>query len=287
MFKQNLEYMLIRSFGWLLLLMPESFRFWFAEMMAILVFKYVKKRREVTIGNVRLAFPELSDKEIEKLALKSYKTIFKGFMMSLWITKIYDNDKKIKIDNFELIDKLQSKNKGLVVASLHTGCVDANMAICRKVTLYTVMKAQKNKKLDRWIKDNREKTGVKVIHKGKGAIRELIKAIKNKAVVGLFSDHRDGEGVEVTFFGKKTLASSGAVNLALRYGAPMVLCYNLFNEDNSTTLYVDKVIPIFKTGDFKFDVKINTQRMINEFERVMRTYPDQYMWIHNRWRDAK
>lgn len=284
MFKFKLEMFFIKSATWLLLKTPESFRYKFGDFLGLLSYKLIKKRRIVTLNNIRNAFPEKSEDEVEKIAVKSYQTMVKTFMMSLWIPDTCRDDKKVKYENYEVFEEAKNQGRGVIIASLHMGCFEAVQKIALTNKLYDVIKPQKNILLDKFMNDNRRKTGVNLIYKDSASTRELIKALKNKDVVCLFSDHYD-LGCDVEFFGKKTQASSGVASLALKYGSPVVLMYNILDDNGVNTIHFEKIMEIEKTEDLKTDIVTNTQIMIHEFERLIKRYPEQWMWFHRRWRD--
>ena len=102
----------------------------------------------------------------------------------------------------------------------------------------------------------------------------------------MFSDHRD-KGAIVNFFGKETKAPSGAVSMALKFGMPLLLVYNVLNDDNTITIYVSDEIQMIKTGNFKEDVQSNVQLLINKMEDIIRENPTQWMWFHDRWNNFR
>ena len=283
MFRFKIEMIFIKGFHWLLMKTPESFRYKVAEHLAILAYILIKKRREVTLDNLRKAFPEKSEVEIENIAKESYKIMIKTFMMSLWIPDTCKDDSKVAFHNYELFEELKAQNKGVIIASLHMGCFEGLQKLALNNNIYDVIKKQKNPLLDKYMNDNRKRTGVNLIYKGSGATRELVKAIKNKDTVCLFSDHKD-DGCEVTFFGRKTFGSTGVANLGLKYDCPIVLTYVILDENNKTNIYFDKVLKLQKIGNIKKDVEINTQLLMNEYEELIRKYPEQWMWFHRRWK---
>ena len=75
--------------------------------------------------------------------------------------------------------------------------------------------------------------------------------------------------------------------MALKFEIPFVLVYNTFNEDNTITVYVTDEIELKRTGNFKEDVQNNVQYLINIMEDVIRKYPEQWMWFHDRWNNFR
>ena len=284
MFRFKVEMFFIKSFAWLLLKTSESFRYKFGEVLGILSYKLIKKRREVTLDNISKAFPEKNPKEVERIAKESYKVMVKTFMMSLWMPDICGDDNKVIFHNLELFEKVKSENKGIIIASLHMGSFEGVQKIALTNNLYDVIKSQKNNLLDEYMNENRRRTGIKLIYKGSSATRELVKAIKNKDIVCLFSDHKDDGGCDVEFFGRKTKGSTGVSTLSLRYDCPAILTYIILDENNKTHIYFDKVLSLVKSGDVKHDIEVNTQLLMDEYEALIRKYPEQWMWFHRRWK---
>lgn len=284
MFRFKVEMFFIKGATWLLLKLPESKRYRIGDFLGYLSYKLIKKRRLVTHRNISYAFPNKSEQEIEAIALKSYQTMVKTFMMSLWIPDTCRDDNKVKYSNYEIFEEAKSKGKGVVIASLHMGCFEAAQKIALTNNLYDVVKPQKNVLLDKFMNDNRKRTGLNIIYKDSAATRDLIKALKNKDIVCLFSDHYD-LGCDVEFFGRKTQASNGVASLSLKYDAPVVLMYNILDDKGINTIYFDKIIEMEKSGSIKDDIVSNTQKIIHEFERLIRNNPEQWMWFHRRWRD--
>lgn len=283
MLKFRIEMFLIKSAAWLLLKIPEKFRLKIGDFLGWASYKLIKKRRIVTLNNIKNAFPEKTIDEIEDIAIKSYKTMVKTFMMSLWIPETCRDDEKVKFENYDLFEKAKNQGKGVIIASLHMGCFESVQKIALNNKLYDVIKAQKNVLLDKYMNDNRKKTGINLIYKGSSATKDLVKALKNNDIVCLFSDHYD-IGCDVTFFGKQTQASTGVAALALKYGSPVVLMYNILDDRGVNTIHFDKIIEIKKTDNLKNDIVVNTQLLINEFENLIIKYPEQWMWFHRRWR---
>lgn len=283
MFRFKLEMFLIKSAVWLILKLPDKNKYKIGDFLGKLSYKLIKKRRELTLDNIRKAFPEKNEEEVKEIAIKSYQTMVKTFMMSLWIPDTCSDDNKVKFANYEFFLEALNQNKGLIIVSLHMGCFEAVQKVALHHNLYDVIRKQKNPLLDEYMNNNRKKTGINLIYKGSSSTRELVKAIKNKDIVCLFSDHH-GSGCEVEFFGRKVSSSTGVSSLALKYDAPVILMYNILDENGVNTIYFDKIIEMEKTGDLKADIITNTQKITYEFERLIRKYPEQWMWFHRRWR---
>lgn len=279
----RLQYWIVMIFRFILLLFPQKLRFKFAEFLGWLGYVAIKKRRETALMNLKLAFPNKSDKEREEIALESYKIMLKAFLCSLWFKEYFKNKDNIKTVNREAFEKAYAKGKGVIVALMHMGNMEASVKAVDGYSLVTVAKKQRNPYIDDFITESRERDlNLTLLKKSKGTSKELIKRLNNQNIIALFSDHRD-KGAIIDFFGESAKAPTGAVSLALKFDIPLLLVYNTFNEDNSCTVHVLDEIELIKTDSFKDDVINNTQNLIHKMEDVIREYPEQWMWFHDRW----
>lgn len=278
-----IQYIVARFFIFLLLLLPEKLRFKFGDFLGNLTYKLIKSRRMTALMNLKMAFPEKNNEEIEKIARKSFRIMIKAFLCSLWFDKYLKNPKNIKIINQESIEEAYKKGRGVMAATMHMGNMEASTVCAGEHKIITVAKKQRNPYINDYITRLRGKANyMEVIEKNERTSRVLISKIKEKKIYALFSDHRD-KGAIVNFFGKEAKAPSGAISMALKFNLPFLLVYNTFNDDNTITVYVSDEIELKKTGSFKEDVQNNVQYLINIMEDIIRKHPEQWMWFHDRW----
>lgn len=282
-----IQYIIARFFIFLLLLFPEKLRFKFGDFIGITTYKLVKSRRLTALINLKMAFPEKSEEEIEKIAKKSFQIMIKAFLCSLWFENYLKNSKNIKIINQQSVLNAYKKGKGVMAATMHMGNMEASTVCAREYKIITVAKKQRNPYINNYITNLRGKASyMEVIEKNKNTSRILISRLREKKIYALFSDHRD-KGANVNFFGKETKAPSGAISMALKFDMPFILVYNTFNDDNTITVYVTDEINLKRTNNFKEDVQNNVQLLINIMEDVIRKYPEQWMWFHDRWNNFR
>jgi len=260
---------------------PLKVRYSFFENLGLLGYYLIKKRRVLTIDNIKRAFPEKTDKEVIRIAKESYKTMGKMVMTSIYLEDITTNGHTI-IENEGLILKACEDNeKAVIIVSLHLGGFEAGSIMRSIRKFYAVFRRQKNRKLNDLMTEWREKGGLHSI-----PLRDseaLNSALKNKTLIALASDHH-ADDVEIEFFGRKTTAVSGPVLLGLKHKIPLVLSYAIF-EGNTVKVINKKILEIEKKENLKATVKYNMQKIFYEFEEIIKEYPEQYMWQHKRWRD--
>jgi Kdo2-lipid IVA lauroyltransferase/acyltransferase len=118
-------------------------------------------------------------------------------------------------------------------------------------------------------------------------VREVLKTLKSGGVVGILADLNTSreEGVFCDFFGVEASATAGVATLALRTGAVVLPGYLIWDEKARIhRLHFEPPVETINTGNQKEDVAANTARYAKVLESIIRRYPDQWLWIHRRWR---
>ncbi len=280
--KFKIEYMFFIGLTKLILILPQSLRFKIASGLGGLAYHILKKRKIVSLANISLAFPNMSEEEKEKIAKKSYKIMGKAFITSLWFEDYFKNEKNIKINGMENLDEVMARGKGCITACMHMGNMEASLFVGKKYPIATVAKNQKNPYINDYIINSRKKQNIILLQRSRSNAKDLIRLLDKKYIIALFCDHKD-LGSEINFFGRKAQAPNGPVSLALKNDIPLILQYNILNDDNTCTINFSKEIQLIKTGNFKDDVEKNVQLLINEVEKVILKHPEQWMWVHDRW----
>lgn len=279
----KLQYVIFRGFRGFLLMLPEKARFSVGEKVAVLGYKLIKSRRITTLANLKMAFPEKSEKEIEKIAIQSYKTMGKAFLGTIWLEEYMKNENNFRINGLEIVDKYCSEGP-VVFATMHFGNMESLLKFSEKYPFVTVAKKQRNPYLNKYISENRKHLNITLLEKSKRTSRELFEYAEKGENIALFSDHRD-KGTTVEFFGRETVSPTGVATLALRYNRPLILGYCTFNMDNTTSVHFKKVDVINdENNSFKQNVHLTTQKLISIMEDIITCYPEQWMWLHDRWK---
>ncbi len=253
--------------------------------MGLLAYFLVKKRRELTLDNIKNAFPQKNEKEVKRIAKESYKTMGKMIMTSIFLEEITKGE-NTSVENEEIMKKAieMAKDKAVLIVSLHLGGFEAGSKMENLRKFYAVFRKQKNEKINDLMTEWREKGGLNSIPLHESQL--LSKAINEKSIIALASDHY-GKDVEIEFFGRKTTAVAGPVLLSIKHKVPLVLAYAVFDKNNKIIVKNKKIIEIEKQSKLKETMKFNMQKIYNEFEEIIREYPEQYMWQHKRWRKKK
>jgi len=170
----------------------------------------------------------------------------------------------------------------VLVATAHLGNWELSAFTHALMTapMHIVVRPLDNPQLDTFVEHRRALTGNPIITK-KDAARGIFRALKSGDAVGILIDQNSSleEGVFIDFFGRKACANAAFVKFAHRTGAAVVPGFALWNESEQRyVLHFYPEVPM--TGD----VQADTQRVHSAIEAVIREHPDQWLWIHRRWK---
>jgi KDO2-lipid IV(A) lauroyltransferase len=132
----------------------------------------------------------------------------------------------------------------------------------------------------------RARMGVRTILRGRpGASRELIRVFKENRILGILIDQdTDVESAFVDFMGRPAWTPTAAASMALKFGAPVVYGYIHRNRDNRHTVTIEGPLDMVRTGDLEKDIVLNTAMLTKKIEASIRRDPEQWVWMHRRWR---
>jgi KDO2-lipid IV(A) lauroyltransferase len=141
-------------------------------------------------------------------------------------------------------------------------------------------------RLDRLLVDARARHGVHTISRGSpSAARHLLSGLRRNAILGMLIDQdTDVDGVFVPFFGRPAYTPSGPAALALKTGAAVIFGFILREGASRHRLILQGPIELIRTGDPARDIRENTARFTREIEQWIRSHPDHWVWMHNRWK---
>jgi Kdo2-lipid IVA lauroyltransferase/acyltransferase len=143
-----------------------------------------------------------------------------------------------------------------------------------------------NARVNELINHYRCLSGNRPIDKNKSA-RAILKVLAEGGTVGILADHNTAleEGVFVDFFGIPASTTSGLARLALRTDAAVVPGFLFWDESlGKYRLRFEPPVELARSGDEEADVRENTQRFTSVIERYVRAHPEQWLWVHKRWK---
>jgi KDO2-lipid IV(A) lauroyltransferase len=255
-----------------------------------LVYLLHGKLRRVGMRNLQLAFPEKSAHERRRILRGEFTSLGRQLAeVCLFPSYTRENVTKIVVyDGFENFERAEARGKGVIYLTAHLGGWELS-AFSHSIQghpLHVVMRGMDNPFLDRFITHLRTMHGNRAVDKD-NFVRGLLSAMKAGETVGILMDTNmtPPQGVFVDFFGIPACTASGLARIALRTDAAVVPGFTIWDRKlRKYRLRFDPALALIRTGDEEADIVANTALFTKVIEEYVRRYPDQWLWVHRRWK---
>jgi KDO2-lipid IV(A) lauroyltransferase len=249
-----------------------------------------RRHQKVAMENLRLAFgTEKSDQELRSIAQRSYQHL--GFSLAELARVMVSPPQRVmewvRIEGMDHFIDAHKKGRGVLYLTAHLGNWEL-MALTQSLQGYpisVVARPVDNPLLEGLLSSLRSRWGNRVVRKG-GALREVLKLLKRGETVGFLLDQNVAidQGVFVNFFGRLACTHKTLALLALKTGAAVLPAFTFREEENKHRIVVEPPVSLEESGDTERDLVINTQKFTSLIESYIRKYPDQWLWVHRRWK---
>ncbi|MBC2694540.1 MAG: lysophospholipid acyltransferase family protein [Desulfobacteraceae bacterium] len=259
------------------------------NILGDLVYLLDTRHRRIVRRNLQFAYPEWPLNKIKKITLKTFQSMGIIVLEICQMTCFSKEDilQQVRIKGKENLLNTVKSPKGVIMISAHIGNWEmCSLFLSCYIQKSVVVVAQKQPVfIERIIHKLRTNTGNTIISK-KGAMIKLVRTLRKGKMIGLLIDQGTsrGEGVDVTFFGRDTYATHAASLLAARYNCPVLPVYCIREPDANLTVIVEPPLKLHKTDDVHADLQTNTQIMTDSVEKIVKLYPEQWLWFHKRWK---
>jgi KDO2-lipid IV(A) lauroyltransferase len=280
---------IVKLLCWLVACLPRRVQIFVGKTLGLVWFYIVPIRRKVALENLSVAFPEKNISEIWKLARVNFQNYGCGFV-ELLLLPHFDKkmfDKLVVRHDWENYENAKSKGKGVFFLTLHMGSWELMSATQAHlgIPLHVITKKFKARTFNSIWVELRLGQGIQLISEEKSTF-QILRAIRKGEVVGFILDQFMGPpvGSRVRFFGKETGAPAALALFADRTRAPVVPVYNIHGDDGRIHIYCEPEVPFVEQGSMKQNISFMTQAYTSKIEDIVRRHPEQWLWIHRRWK---
>ncbi|WP_333590965.1 lysophospholipid acyltransferase family protein [Brevundimonas sp.] len=245
--------------------------------------------QRTVMRNLRIAFPEMSDADRERLAADQWDQTGRTFAELTMMDRLTPASGRIEIVGAERLEAIRDSGRPVVFVSGHLANFELMPAVilAAGVPCQITYRATNNPYVDAMIRENRARYGVKLFApKGGDGARELLAGMQRGESVALMNDQKFSEGPEVTFFGQPVNAAPGPSRLALRFGTVLQPLSVTRLPGVRFRLTVHEPITITPSGDKSADIARGVQAVTTFVEDRVREHPVDWFWVHRRWPDA-
>ena len=258
--------------------------------LGLLVYCLHVRLRRVGLRNLELAFPKMPRRQRRRILRGVFVSLGRQLAeVCLFPRYTRENVSKVVIyDGFENFERACARGKGVLFLTAHLGAweLSAFAHSLQGHPLWIVMRSLDNARVDHLLQSYRTMHGNRTVDKD-DFVRGLLAAMKAGEVVGILMDTNmtPPQGVFVDFFGIPAYTASGLARIALRTDAAVVPGFTIWDPTlRKYRLRFDPALELIRTGDSEKDVVANTANFTKVIEDYVRRYPDQWLWVHRRWK---
>ena len=288
--REALEYWTVRGLAGLLGALPRPVARAAGAGLGLAVYAAVPRLRRTGGRNLELAFPESAPawraSVLRRMYLHLGRQLAEFCRMKRWTpenTKSY-----ISYEGLHHWERAAARGRGVLIVTGHLGAWELS-SYYHSLTghpMSMVIRRLDNPRVDAWVNRIRCLHGNRVLHKDDFA-RGLLQAVRQGQSVGILMDTNmtPPQGVFVPFFGVPACTASGLARIAAKTGAAVLPgCLLWHADERKYVLHFWPELAMQRGSDVEADARENTARCTAAIERVVRAYPDQWLWLHRRWK---
>jgi len=259
-----------------------------AAAMGSIGYHLSARYRRVADKNLRLAYgDEFTERERNAITKRVFQNFAQAALVEFLKSPTMTPDElraRVRVPSFEPPDRLLALGKGLIVISAHFGNFEimARRSAIEGYRFAVVARQSQDDGMNEITDYIRETGGYEVLPRGKSA-KAVLQRLRKGGAVAILPDQKS-EDVFVPFFGRLTGTVAGPAVLALKTGAPILPMFSIRRPDGTFDVEFCPEIDITSTGDLEADTHRIMADITAQIERVIRRHPEQWLWLHDRWR---
>jgi KDO2-lipid IV(A) lauroyltransferase len=288
--RERLEYALVWPWIKFLGILPRPAARAIGITLGLTVYALHSRLRRVGLRNLTLGFPDMPEGERRHLLRGEFISLGRQLAeVCLFPRYTRENvSRTIVYEGFENFERAYARGKGVLFLTGHIGAWELS-AFAHSLNghpLSIVMRPLDNRYIDRLIQGYRTMHGNRTVDKD-DFVRGLLSAMRAGETVGILMDTNmtPPQGVFVDFFGIPACTASGLARIALKTDAAVVPGFTVWDaEQKKYILRFEPAIELIRTADNEADIVANTAKFTKAIEEIIREYPDQWLWVHRRWK---
>jgi len=266
---------------------PYRLGVWVGGVIGVFAYVLISQERKRAIYHLKEVFTDKDERWIRRTALQNFVHLGKSVFEFALITpnrlaKIFH------IQGMEAVHAALKQGKGIIYVTGHLGNWElmADAGVAHGVPLSVIAAPIRPVQVNDMVVGLRDRMGVKTIVRSKpGAAKELIRVFKeNRALAILIDQDTDVEGAFVDFFGKPAWTPTAAAAMAIKFGAPIIFGYAHRDAQNRHIGIIEGPLYVERTGNDEKDIIANTAMLSKKIETCIYKNPEQWVWMHRRWR---
>ncbi len=288
--KYNLIYSLVKTIIWISNILPRKWFVYWCGWLGGLGFYLIGDSRRICLSNLALAYGhEKSPREIRRMAKRNFVMMGRNagdLVRAIPIQSLEKLEHLLEVRGREHLPPTGKLDRGTIFLTVHMGpfeFVGSYLGLAGYQT-NIIGTELKDPRLNDLLVDYRKSKGSQAIPRGQATMK-LFRTLKEGGNLAILIDTDTRvKSVFVNFYGIPAATPIGAAMFALRTGARVVPLFSFMDRGLQPVLEIGPEIAITNTGDEEADIITNTQLMTDICEGYIRRYPEQWLWIQDRWK---
>ena len=288
--RERIEFWLVVAVAQTLGRLPRGLARALVDLLTAFLYRALARLRRVGERNLELAMPELAPSLRTNILRNVFRNLGWHLVEFCRMTRYTPENLHgwIRTEGLEHYTAAKSRGKGVLILTGHLGAWELSSFYHSLMghPMGMVIRRLDNRFLDAYVNDVRCMHGNRVLHKDDFA-RGLLTAMHGSEAVGILMDTNmtPPQGVFVRFFGIEACTASGLARVAIKTGAAVLPGFCVWDEsEHHYVLHFGPELTFTRTGNSESDILAATQQCNDVLESWIRRYPDQWLWIHRRWK---
>lgn len=283
-----------RALLWFVRALPRGTESGLGGLLGGAAYYLLGRERHRAIRQVQSVFgPSLDPAGCRKLVHASFRNLGRSLFEVLALSHVSQSEieRSVEIMGEESLKAAKDRGRGVIFVTGHLGNWEVGAAsLSRRYAPTAVVAAPiYDRRIEELLVRIRERHGIEtIVRQDAGALRRILSRLRSGGVV-VFAIDQDtrADGVFVPFFGREAYTPAAPATLALRTGAAVVAGFSLRRNGDRHRVVIRGPLELVRTGDASENVRQNTARFTKIIEDFVRDYPDQWVWMHERWKTVK
>jgi Kdo2-lipid IVA lauroyltransferase/acyltransferase len=286
--KNDLIYVFVYCITMVWRIIPRKLGLSLFGMCGSLLYRLPLKENSWTRQHLGLIFgARFSEKEINRLAARVYAGLGKNLFDALYLSRASKQkiDEIVKCDDLTPLWNAYNMKKGVLTVVAHTGCFEMLLHYFASLGFgcFAIGRELYDHRIDDLVRKHRTGENIVYLHRTEN-LRKFLKLIGEGRLFGVLIDQDTKvDGVFAHFLGRLAFTPSGAVKLAMRLGLPVFVVTTARQKGDAHRIFV-REIKLDSGNDVDTDLVHNVEKINSAISETIEAYPDQWVWMHRRWR---
>lgn len=274
--------------GYSICLLPKSVALVIGGWLGILAYRLATQQRRLAYEHIQQALDISDEATLKTIVKKCFTNLGKNIVEFMLLPRmnLKQIEQSVSFEGVEHVENALALGKGAIILTGHFGNWELLAAsISTTVSPLTpIVRELRSPRLNALVSKYREKAGYSTIDRNTG-VRQALRCLRNNNLLGIVSDvDTSVNGVFVDFFGRPAYTPYGPIAFALKTGAVILPSFIIRQPDNTHQAIIEPPLALERCDDKEKELVINTQKYTKVIESYIRKNPEQWIWMHQRWK---